>query len=83
MRFDTENLYEVTNLCKQQGHHIPRGSFARMINFMDANPSRKKRRETALVKKDQAEVKKAINLQESRRMSRRSLASENLNNEDI
>ena len=44
-------LYDVNALVKSKPHFIPRGSFARMINFKDNNPNRIEQRKQTLVKK--------------------------------
>jgi hypothetical protein len=51
-------IYEVTSLCKEQDHHVPRGAFSRMITFIDNDIRRSSRRNKTLVKKDHAEIEK-------------------------
>jgi len=55
-----ENLFEVTNLCRSQAHHIPNGTFARMITFKDPNRARQRKREESLKRKDEKELEKHI-----------------------
>lgn len=49
-------LYEVTDLVKSKAHFIPRGTFARMINFKDTNQARIEHRKQTLVKKSEQEI---------------------------
>ena len=54
---ETEDLFEVTDLCKQQAHHIPSGSFARMISLGEgSNQKRRRKREKTLSKKSMADI---------------------------
>ena len=39
-----ENLYEVTSLTKNHPNHIRKGTFARMITFVDPNQERQEKR---------------------------------------
>jgi hypothetical protein len=49
-------IYDVTGLMKQQGHQVPSGSFARMINFVDTDRRRTTRRHQTLVRKNPEEI---------------------------
>lgn len=49
-------LYEVNDLVKSKPHFIPRGSFARMINFKDHDPAKIEKRKQTLVKKSEQEI---------------------------